>query len=142
MIVEIPGLKLASEANEHRYWRARSTRAAKQRAVVDAVLRATLGLRPPPDLLPAVVVITRRAPRVLDSDNATSSAKHVRDAIAAWGGVDDGDPRWHWVVRQEVGRIGVRIEILPGVGACAACGGSGVDVARGAASVQRGGVRR
>ena len=38
------------------------------------------------------------------------SAKHVRDAVAAWAGVDDGDvERIRFVVSQSKGAAGVRI---------------------------------
>ena len=38
---------------------------------------------------PVVVWLVRLAPRMLDDDNAVSSMKAVRDAIAAHFGVDD-----------------------------------------------------
>lgn len=39
---------------------------------------------------PLRVVMVRRGPRRLDSDNLAASCKHARDAIAEWFGVDDG----------------------------------------------------
>ena len=63
---------------------------------------------------PAVVTITRLAPTSLDSDNLQGSAKHVRDAIAAWLGVDDRDPRVTWHVGQERQKTyGVRLALRP-----------------------------
>ena len=50
------------------------------------------------------VVITRIGPRVMDTDNVDTAAKGVRDSIAAWCGVDDGDSAWTWEVRGEVAR--------------------------------------
>jgi hypothetical protein len=58
------------------------------------------------------VVITRVGPRVLDDDNRTASAKGVRDAVAAWLGVDDGAESVRWEVRGEVARgYAVRISV-------------------------------
>ena len=54
--------------------------------------------------LPAVITITRVAPRALDSDNLAISAKSVRDGIADWLGVDDGDKRLTWRYEQRRGR--------------------------------------
>lgn len=125
VVVTIPGLRLVSEANAHAHWRTRSTRAARQRETVTYALWAGVGLRAPAGMLPAAVVITRQSPTRLDSDNATGSAKAVRDAIAAWARVDDGDARWHWVVRQAKGPTAVRIEIYGGARACVRCGGEG-----------------
>jgi hypothetical protein len=67
-----------------------------------------------PNTLPAgsVVTITRIAPgNGLDDDNLSGSCKSIRDAAAAWVGVDD---RHRHLVRyayaQERGAWGVRIE--------------------------------
>ena len=49
------------------------------------------------------VLITRIAPRELDSDNLTSSAKHVRDGIADALAIDDRDKRVEWDVDYEKG---------------------------------------
>lgn len=59
----------------------------------------------------AVVRIVRVAPRQLDSDNAESAAKSVRDGIAAALAVDDRDPRVVWLVDQERGQACVRVEL-------------------------------
>lgn len=54
------------------------------------------------------------APRGLDTDNLQGSAKHVRDAVARWLGVNDRDPRVTWHVGQEHGRVyEVRIVVRP-----------------------------
>lgn len=114
--VEIPGLKLASEANDHHFWRGRHTRSKEQRGLVMVVLRARLSRADV--VFPIKVTITRIAPRALDTDNLAGSAKHVRDAIAEWLGVDDGvaerDNRVLWVVEQRQGKprfVGVEIRI-------------------------------
>ena len=110
--VEIPGLRLVSEANERGAWFAGAKRAADQRRVVGLVLRPR---RPPP--LPCIVRIVRVAPCALDvGDNLSRAAKAVRDEIAAWLGVDDGDDSVRWEVRGEVARgYAVRITIEGGL---------------------------
>lgn len=106
----IPGLRLESEANAHTIWQVRHARVERQHKVVNTVLG--LARRPP---LPLRVVITRVCPTPLDSDNTTSSGKHVRDAVAKWIGINDRSPEVEWIVLQErLGNVvGARIEIVP-----------------------------
>lgn len=47
------------------------------------------------------ITITRRGGRRMDDDGLTISAKHVRDGIADWLGIDDGDKRLTWIVKQD-----------------------------------------
>lgn len=109
--VEIPGLRLVSEANAHEHWRERQRRAKDQREVVRLTLRTRMKVAVPCD-----VMIVRVAPASLDTDNLQGSAKHVRDEIAAWLGIDDRDPRVTWRVAQVRGKpreYGVRIYVRP-----------------------------
>ena len=62
-------------------------------------------------------------------DGATASAKHVRDTVAAWAGVDDGSARIRFVVTQEKGAAGVRITAAPWVARRVACPSCGCSVA-------------
>lgn len=128
IVVEIPGVELVSEANARGHTLAKARRVAQQRAVVESTLR-TMGGSPP--ALPAVVCVTRIAPRELDSDNLASACKAVRDAVAVWlvpveqvvrtGTLrgtrrtvgDDRDARVEWRCAQERGPHGVRIEVAP-----------------------------
>lgn len=58
------------------------------------------------------IVLTRVAPRKLDGDNLQSGFKAVRDGVAQWLGVDDGDDRLDWQYRQRNGGAKVyRVEI-------------------------------
>ena len=58
------------------------------------------------------VTITRLGPRLFDPDNNVSACKDVVDAVAAWVGVDDRDPRYEWVWRQEKSKsYGVQIKV-------------------------------
>lgn len=109
VVVELPGLRLVNPLNRRQGWRVVSVRGRREKAAVGAALRG----RTPP-ALPALVTITRVSPGRLDSDGAVASAKHVRDAVSAWLGCDDGDPRVTWRVAQErtrAGIYGVRLDI-------------------------------
>lgn len=111
----IPGLKLVSEANVRQHWAEKARRVKSQRAITLAVLRVHFGTKASEKFAaPYVVTITRVGPRRLDSDNATGSAKAVRDAVAEWLALDDGDTqRVTFRVQQETGReYAVRIEVV------------------------------
>lgn len=124
VLVVIPTLELPSSANARGHTLDRSGTVATIRAAVGNVLRVMAGPRLP---LPCRVVITRVAPLALDTDNADTSAKPVRDEVAVWlnprviakgkkrGQVvgDDRDPRVEWLVAQEKGAAAVRIEVTP-----------------------------
>lgn len=115
-LFQIPGLRLVSEANARGRWYAGAGRAAKQRSLVAAVLRAK---RPPrlDDETSADVTIVRVAPLPLDGDNLARACKAVRDEVARWlcptrdrkGTIvgDDRDPHVTWRVAQRHG--GVRV---------------------------------
>lgn len=50
---------------------------------------------------PIQIVLTRRGPTAgLDLDNLQAAFKAVRDGVADWLQIDDGDPRLHWTYRQ------------------------------------------
>lgn len=67
------------------------------------------GAMPP---MPLLVTITRLGPHELDDDNLASSAKYVRDQIAASVGVDDGNKDYTWRYEQRVEKeYGVEVEI-------------------------------
>jgi hypothetical protein len=63
--------------------------------------------RPP---TPCVVTFTHVGPE-MDGDNLQSSFKALRDAVARWALVDDGDPRIVWRYEQRPGQAGVEIRI-------------------------------
>lgn len=112
LTVTIPGLRLVSEANAHEHWRKRSARAATQRRVTGIVLATASATGGHADS-PLVVTITRVGSRLMDSDNAVGSAKHVRDAVAKWLGRDDGpNCGVEWRVEQRKAKTyGVEIRI-------------------------------
>ena len=101
MVLELP-IMLRPESNMREHWAKKAKRVQTQRGQVRLERQAFSGIK-----LPCSVVVTRVAPRPLDDDNATRSAKGVRDEVAALLGVDDRDPRVTFKVDQE--RRGVRV---------------------------------
>ena len=83
---------------------------ARRRRSEHSTIAATLAMIAPP-AGPWRVTIVRVGPRVLDDDNRTASAKGVRDAVAAWLGVDDGAEVVRWDVRGEVAK-GYAVRVL------------------------------
>ena len=109
-------LTTVSEANSHTHWRVRQTRAKSHRQfalmAVGGALRRDwpVGGWRGAEL---VVLLTRVAPRELDSDNLQGALKHVRDGVADALGVDDRDERVTWApCDQRKGKAGVVIEIF------------------------------
>lgn len=92
----IEGLVPKTTLNSREHWAAKHRRAKKERSTVYLKLRA----KGSPPALPATVVMWRAAPRLLDSDNAVSAMKSVRDGVADWLGIDDRDDRVTWRVEQ------------------------------------------
>lgn len=102
-------VRTVSESNAHEHWRKRQVRAKSQRLIACTVCSSLLSRE-----LPAVVTLTRIAPRALDSDNLQGALKHVRDGVADSFGVKDNDPRLTWEYGQERGRArecAVRVEV-------------------------------
>lgn len=124
VVVDVPGLRLVNPLNNRRGWRVVSERGKREKAATTAALRAH---RAPP--LPLRVTITRVSPGRLDDDGAVASAKHCRDAVAAWARCDDADPRIRFVVAQEKGAAGVRITVEPLVPRRVECPSCGCSVA-------------
>ncbi len=116
-------IRLQSEANSRDHWRGHATRVRRQRQeLVTAVMclpdlpRVTFELPTGTRKYPVArwvdpprgrleVIITRVAPRELDSDNLARSMKAVRDQLAELLGVDDRDARVAWVPRQRKGHV-------------------------------------
>lgn len=78
-------VRTQTESNCNEHWRTRHRRSKAQREVTSAFLAELSG----PPTPPCVVRITRVSRGTMDDDNLASSAKHVRDEIAKWIGVDD-----------------------------------------------------
>jgi hypothetical protein len=114
VVVTVPGLKVVSEANTKCHWAERWRRAGEQKAAtlvaltgvgrgVRTRLQAARGLK---------VRFVRVGGKKMDSDNLAGAFKAVRDELARWLGVDDGDDwyTWEWPA-QEHGERCIRIEM-------------------------------
>jgi hypothetical protein len=109
-MIEIPVRIESMNTSRREHYMARARRAKSQRQTAGWCLR----LVPRPDV-PLVVKLTRIAPRMLDDDNCIGGMKSVRDAVAEWLMVDDGDSRVRYEYAQEKGmpkRYAVRVEFL------------------------------
>lgn len=109
--VWLSGLRLTSLANESR---GQSRKAAIIKGAKRADMKAygwrvakVLGRLP----AEAIVAIVRVGPKALDDDNLTSSAKNLRDGLAAGWGIDDGAERVDWRVLPHVGPAGVLVRV-------------------------------
>lgn len=108
--VEYPA-KLVSVLNAREHHMAKARRVKRERQ--NAALMLAAKERP---ALPVAIVVTRIAPRALDThDNLGASAKAVIDSVCEWLGVKDNDPRVSIDVRQEKPKTArtyaVRIEV-------------------------------
>ena len=107
-------MKIVSVANMRLHW------AVKAKLVRDHRTRTRMSLSAAAqssgaEMLPATVVLTRVAPRKLDGDNLQSGFKAVRDGVADWLGVDDGNGLIDWQYAQRSGKAGeyaVEIEVI------------------------------
>lgn len=111
LLCSVPVL-IVSEANRRDSWVVQRRRAKAQKHSVLAhlaqrsVARGFL-LRYVAEHGGATVRLVRKGPQKLDQDNLANGCKAVQDAVAYWGGVDDGDLRLTWIYEQEPGhRIG------------------------------------
>lgn len=107
-------VKTVSELNTRGHWGRRARRASSQRAAVLGSWFVRVGVpeRTQPRL-PAVVTLTRIAPKELDDDNLRGALKHCRDQVAECMGLpDDRDPRVRWEYGQRSGKLyGVEVAI-------------------------------
>jgi hypothetical protein len=110
---EMP-VRLVTELNMREHWRARHGRTTKQRHATAVALLAFAPWRW--DQRHALeVTIVRIAPKRFDvGDNLEACAKHIRDQLAQWLGVNDNSDRVTWRVEQErrgPREYGCRVEI-------------------------------
>lgn len=93
-------MRLTNPLNNRQHWRVVSKRGHQQKKIVLLHLKGSM---PPAE--PIRVTLTRVGKRKMDTDGLAASFKHVRDAIAMWMWVDDGDEKWvRWEYRQEIGK--------------------------------------
>ena len=107
-------MKIVSVANMRLHWAIKAKLAKDQRTRTRMSLSAA-AQSSGAEMLPVTVVLTRVAPRRLDGDNLQSGFKAVRDGVADWLGVDDGNGLIDWQYAQRSGRPGeyaVEIEVI------------------------------
>ena len=102
---------VASEANKRDHWAVKKRRGDAQREELALALKlARLADHKVP--LPVVVTWTRIGKQMLDDDNLSGSFKALRDKLAEWLGVDDGDTAAvSWKEEQRQGEPGVEVTI-------------------------------
>lgn len=119
LVVVVP-MRLPSAANLREHWAVKAKREREQRRWTGLRLRTEAQMRP--SAAGAVrsasrvrCTLTRVGPRQLDSDNVSRAFKAVRDEVAAWVGVDDGDEGcdgfWVWMYEQRKGLYAVEIRL-------------------------------
>lgn len=104
-------LRTENELNDHKHYRVRQQRAARQHEAVAAAMMGT------PHTPPASVMLTRYSPKQLDPfDGLPASFKFVVDALCEWWGIDDGPGcPVKFACRQEKAKyFGVKIEMEHG----------------------------
>lgn len=110
-------VQTTNESNGNMYRGAQWLKRKKRAAAHVAVESATRALEAP-QRFPMVVRLTRLSAGTLDDDGLRSACKAVRDAVAKWLGVDDGDvQRLRFKYEQERckrGEYGVRVAVFPG----------------------------
>jgi hypothetical protein len=104
-VIELP-IKTVSTLNVREHWAVRAKRNKTHRNETHWACKGLKRVDPP-----MTITLTRLGKRKLDGDNLQGALKSVRDGVADWLGIDDGDDRLTWVYRQETGAYGVRIEI-------------------------------
>ena len=116
LVLTVP-IKTVSEMNQREHWSSRNARRRSQKLAVWAAIESARGRRERVPGLPATVVLTRIAPRLIDSDNAVSAMKAVRDGVACAYRVDDrdSDETLRWEYAQRIGKpmeyaVEIRIE--------------------------------
>lgn len=111
--LEVP-IRIRNGCNLREHWAVRAKRVENERYHTGWALVGRFGpsFRSTKPDLPLAITLTRLAPRQLDDDNNVAGCKAVRDAIAAWLGINDNDPRVTWRYAQERAKTyAVRIQI-------------------------------
>jgi hypothetical protein len=109
--ITLPRCEIKSEMNQRDHWAVRKRRFDSQAAALNRAV-ALLGLRPDLPPGPVAVTLTRISGRRMDDDNLAGGFKAVRDAVARWLQVDDGDPRVAWLYQQEPGKGTPAVRVL------------------------------
>lgn len=103
-------LRTGTGLNDREHWATKMRRVKSEHQFTAWAIAASKLGRPH---APIAVLLTRVSPatRRTDDDNLRGGLKSVRDSVAAWIGIDDGDSRIEWRYAQERGDWGVRIDL-------------------------------
>ncbi len=111
VFVVAKGLRLVNTSNAREHWNARARRARREREL----FAAALAICAPPAGCAWRVTITREGRGTMDDDGLAAAGKAVRDAVAAWLGVDDSPAApvvWSYHQRRAKGYVAtVRVEV-------------------------------
>lgn len=115
MLIKIP-IRLVSESNSSQHWTKKKKRHDTHKMLVKCFLESRCDVKPPCE-----IILTRYAPRSLDSDNLQGAFKWIRDTIAQWflggrPGRKDSDPCFTWIYNQKKTKekeYYITIEIYP-----------------------------
>lgn len=109
IVAEIP-LRTVPGKNAREHFHAKARRVKAEKQAVGLVLNTRKELRPTP---PCEVLLVRISPghTPLDDDNLVEALCNVRDAVAAWIGIDDGSPLVRYRCEQEWGPFGWGVQI-------------------------------
>ncbi len=107
-------VKTISELNAREHWRVRKDRASAHRSAAKKGCSNAERDFGRAVKLPVSVKLCRVGQRKLDGDNLQGALKHVRDGIADWLGVDDGDEsKVSWEYSQRIGKpCGIEVEVI------------------------------
>lgn len=106
-------VKVKSEANQRCHWAVRQRRFKAQAQWLILLFGASpLAGVALSRWLPLRITLTHIG-RKMDSDNLAGAFKGLRDSLADWCEVDDGDERISWEYAQHPGKGGVEITIEP-----------------------------
>lgn len=103
-----PRLEAPSTPNLREHWATKAKRTKKQRAAGNRLCAEELQ-RATSALAVTVIVLTRVAPRFLDSDNLAAAMKSYRDGVADRLRIDDATPLVRWEYAQRKGQQTVEL---------------------------------
>lgn len=118
LTITIP-LRTTTGLNEREHWAARARRVKNERCFVEGRLLVTVHHARRAALKRVLagagvvsIHLERVSPKAADDDNVVGGLKAVRDEIARWLGVDDGDQRLSWSYSQSRGPFLVKVTLI------------------------------
>jgi hypothetical protein len=115
MIVAVLPLRIVSILNRREHWAVRAKRAKSQRMTAYYGMLKARAEPPPAPLRICLTRVYSRHSKPMDHDNLIAGFKSVRDGIADWLQVDDGDGRLEWRYAERGGKEhwSVEVNVMP-----------------------------